>query len=49
MLRLDQLKIKRKDLVDRQKVSHTQNEVDHLLVEISKLDKEIHNLKNTVP
>ena len=49
MLRLDQLKIKRKELVDRQKVSHTQNEVDHLLVEISKLDKEIHNLKNTVP
>lgn len=49
MLRLDQLKIKRKDLVDRQKTSHTQNEVDHLLVEISKLDKEIHNLKNTVP
>lgn len=49
MLKLDQLKIKRKDLVDRQKVSHTQNEVDHLLVEISKLDKEIHNLKNTVP
>ena len=49
MLRMDQLKSKRKELVERQKSSHTQNEVDHLLVEISKLDKEIHNLKNTVP
>ncbi len=49
MLKMDQLKIKRKELVERQKTSHTQNEVDHLLVEISKIDKEIHGLKNTVP
>jgi DNA primase len=49
MLKMDQLRHKRKELVERQKSSLTQNEVDHLLVEISKLDKEIHNLKNTVP
>ncbi len=49
MLKMDQLKVKRKDLVDRQKSSLTKNEVDHLLIEISKLDKEILNLRNTVP
>ena len=49
MLKMDQLKNKRKALVERQKTSPTQNEVDHLMVEISNLDKEIHNLKNTVP
>jgi len=49
MLRMEQLKIKRKNLVEQQKSSHSQNEVDHLLIEISKLDKEILNLKNTVP
>jgi DNA primase len=49
MLKMDQLKNKRKTLVERQKTSPTQNEVDHLLIEISKLDKEIHNLKNSVP
>ena len=49
MLRMEQLKNKRKDLVEQQKASHSQNEVDHLLIEISKLDKEILNLKNTVP
>jgi DNA primase len=49
MLRMDQLRIKRKALVDRQKTSHTQIEVDQLMIEISKLDREIHNLKNTVP
>ena len=49
MLRMDQLRNKRKALVDRQKTSHTQIEVDQLMIEISKLDREIHNLKNTVP
>jgi len=49
MLKMDQLKNKRKALVERQKTSQTQNEVDHLMIEISNLDKEIHNLKNTVP
>lgn len=49
MLRMDQLKTKRKDLVRRQKSSHKQDEVDLILSEISKLDKEILNLKNTVP
>jgi hypothetical protein len=46
---MDQLRNKRKALVDRQKTSHTQIEVDQLMIEISKLDREIHNLKNTVP
>lgn len=49
MLMMDQLKTKRKALVIRQKTSPTQDEVDHLMVEISNLDKEIHNLKNMVP
>lgn len=48
MLRMDQLKLKRKDLVTKQKSSPTQMEVDLILSEISKLDKEILNLKNTV-
>ena len=48
MLRMDQLKNKRKDLVELQKISQTQSEVDHLLAEISRIDKEILNLKNTV-
>ncbi len=48
MLRMDQLKVKRKDLVAKQKSSPTQVEVDLILSEISKLDKEILNLKNTV-
>jgi molybdate-binding protein len=48
MLKADQLKVKRKELVERQKSSHTQTEIDFLLSEISKLDKEILNLKNTV-
>jgi DNA primase len=49
MLRADQLKSRRKELVERQKASNSQDEVDQLLVEISKLDKEILSLKNTVP
>lgn len=49
MLRMDQLKIRRKDLVAKQKSSPTQLEVDLILSEISKLDKEILNLKNTGP
>ncbi len=49
MLKMEQLKIKRKVLVERQRSSLTQLEVDGLLVEISKIDKEIHSLKNTVP
>lgn len=49
MLRMDQLKLKRKDLVVRSQSSQTQNEVDFILSEISKVDKEILNLKNTVP
>lgn len=49
MLQTDQLKIRRKSLVERQKSSHTQNEVDLILGEISKIDKEILNLKNSTP
>ena len=49
MLKMEQLKVKRKILVERQRSSLTQMEVDGLLVEISKIDKEIHSLKNTVP
>jgi DNA primase len=46
MLRMDQLKLRRKDLVAQQQSSPTQVEVDLILSEISKLDKEILNLKN---
>jgi DNA primase len=46
-LRMDLLKQKRKELVEQQKSSPTQSEVDLLLSEISKLDKEMLNLKNT--
>ncbi len=49
MLRMDQLRLRRKVLVEKQKSTPMQNEVDLLLSEISKLDKEILNLKNTVP
>jgi DNA primase len=49
MLKMDQLKVRRKDLVEKQKSSPTQQEVDLILSEISKLDKEILSLKNTVP
>ncbi len=46
-LRMDQLRRKRKNLVGKQLVSPTQIEVDLILREISELDKEILNLKNT--
>lgn len=49
MLQLDQLRSKRKDLVFRQKSAPTQNEIDLILSEISKLDREIHQLKHPVP
>lgn len=49
MLQMDQLKIRRKNLVEKQKIASTQNEVDFILSEISKLDKEILNLRNAVP
>ncbi|MGE3609108.1 MAG: DNA primase [Bacteriovoracaceae bacterium] len=49
MLQMDQLRLKRKDLVERQKSSHSQNEVDLILGEISKIDKEILNLKSSPP
>jgi len=49
MLKMDELKIRRKDLVEKQRTSPTQQEVDLILSEISKLDKEILSLKNTVP
>jgi DNA primase len=48
-LRMDQLKLRRKELVEKQKSSQTQLEFDAILSEISKVDKEIMNLKNTVP
>lgn len=47
MLSMDQLKTKRKDLVERQRTSLSQQEVDVVLSEISKLDKEILKLKNS--
>ncbi len=46
MLKAEQLKTKRKDLVERQRSSQLQTEIDSLLSEISKLDKEIINLRN---
>lgn len=49
MLRMDRLRNRRKELVAKQKSSTTQNEVDLILSEISKLDKEIFDLKNTGP
>lgn len=49
MLRMDQLRLKRKELVVRQMASHSQQEVDLILSEISKVDKEILSLRNTVP
>lgn len=48
MLKTDQLKTRRKELVEKQKIVSTQGEVDHILKEISRLDKEILSLKNTV-
>jgi DNA primase len=45
MLKLDQLKAKRKLLVEKQKTSETQTEVDSILTEISIIDKEILGLK----
>jgi DNA primase len=49
MLQMDQLKSKRKELVFKQRSAQLQNEIDVVLGEISKLDKEIHQLKNPVP
>lgn len=46
ILKMDQLKTRRKDLVEKQKSSATQVEVDFILSEISKLDKEMLSLKN---
>ncbi len=46
MLKMDQLKTKRKGLVEKQKSEPSQSEVDLILSEISKLDKEILSLKN---
>jgi DNA primase len=46
MLQVDQLKMRRRILEEKQKVSPTQAEVDSILSEISKIDKEIMNLKN---
>lgn len=48
MLKMDQLKLKRKALVAKQQSAGAQIEVDLILGEISKLDKEMLNLKNTV-
>lgn len=45
MLKLDQLKLHRKELVEKQRTSQTQLEVDSILAEISKVDKEILGLK----
>jgi DNA primase len=47
MLRMDQLKLKRKALVEKQKATLLQFEVDAIMTEIAKLDKEILHLKNT--
>ncbi len=47
MLKMDNLKSKRRILVEKQKTLPDQLEVDHVLSEISKLDKEILNLKNS--
>lgn len=46
-LQMDLLKTKRKILVERQKSEPSQNEIDLILSEISKLDKEMLNLKDS--
>lgn len=48
-LQMEQLKSKRKDLVFKQKSAPTQHEIDAILSEITKLDREMHQLKNSVP
>lgn len=48
-LKLDQLKNKRNELVERQKISESQEEIDQLLSEIHSLSVEISNIKNMVP
>jgi len=45
ILQLDQLKLKRRELSERQKTSHTQIEVDQIIMEITKIDKEIFSFK----
>lgn len=45
-LQIDQLRMRRKVLEEKQKICPTQTEVDLILGEISKIDKEIMNLKN---
>jgi len=49
MLKMEELKLKRKDLVLRQKSAPSQIEIDSILSEISRIDKEIHQLKNSAP
>ena len=48
-LKVDKLKAKRNELVTKQQSAPTQNEVDLILSEISKLNKEIMDLKDTDP
>jgi DNA primase len=49
MLKMEELRSKRKDLVLKQKSAPSQLEIDTILSEISKIDKEIHQLKNSAP
>lgn len=49
MLMMERLKLRRTELVKQQKTSSTQEEVNFILGEISKLDREMLNLKNSVP
>lgn len=46
-LQMDQLKVKRRILVERQKSEPSQTEIDLILGEISKIDKEIRTLKDS--
>ena len=48
-LKLDQLKHKRNELVEKQKASESQEEIDQLLTEIHSISVEISTIKNMVP
>lgn len=48
-LQMEDLKLKRKDLVIKQKLAFSQVEIDLVLGEIAKIDKELLSLKNSTP
>jgi len=49
MLQTEEMKLKRKELVLKQKSASSQLEIDQILNEIAKIDRVIHSLKNLTP